>query len=577
MLVHRRLLRLAGDIRGPLSVNILLGLAVMACFVAQAVLAARIFVALLDGDGLEAVTPDLVALLAVVAGRALFQFFGEVAAQRTAHAVKERIRTRLYAKLLQLGPGYLTRNRSGDVRTTLVDGVEALEAYYSRYLPTVAVALLGPLGILGYLATRDVISVLLIVVFVAAVLLFPRLWDRVLNRRGEAHWSQYGQLSSDYLDAMQGMTTLKAFNAAGRERGALAGKAHRLYQATMGYLGVSLVDTGVTTFGLLAGPALAIGIGAIRVADGSLDLFTLLVILVLSRECFRPLGDLSKYWHAGYSGITSSKQIEALLNEPPLVREPEHPATLDLASVEASITFDRVTFRYPDRTEAAVRGFTLHVAPGETVAVVGPSGAGKSTLVALLLRYFDVVEGRVLVGGIDVRQLPLAQLRAAISVVAQDTYLFTGSIAENIRLGRPGATDEQVLAAAVAANADEFIRELPQGYDTEVSERGLSLSGGQRQRIAIARAILKDAPFLVLDEATSSVDSAGEAAIQEALHRVTTGRTTLVVAHRLSTVRDADRIVLMRDGALHEVGRHEELMDRQGDYARLVSAQEVGR
>ncbi|QSB16822.1 ABC transporter ATP-binding protein [Natronosporangium hydrolyticum] len=572
MMVHRRLLRLAGDIRGALAVNVILGLLVLASYAVQAVLVAWIFLLLLEGNELAAILPPLTGLLAMIALRSGLHYVSEIAAQRTAHAVKERIRGRLYAKLLQLGPGYLTRSRSGDVRTTLVDGVEALEAYYSRYLPTVAVALLGPAGILAYLATRDPLSAAVIAVSIVLVLVVPRLWDRMLARSGEVHWQRYGQLSSDYLDAMQGMTTLKAFNAVARERQTLADRARRLYHATMRYLGVSLFDSSITAFGLLAGPAIAIGLGAIRVANGALDLFTLLVLLVLARECFRPLGDLSKYWHAGYTGITSSKQIEALLQEPLLV---EDQPSADGSDLEPSITFDRVDFHYPERPEPVLREVSLEVAPGETVAVVGPSGAGKSTLVSLLLRYFDVSGGRVLVGGVDVRQLPLARLRAMVSVVAQDTYLFTGTIAENIRLGRPETTDEEVRAAAAAANADEFIRELPDGYQTEVGERGMSLSGGQRQRIALARAVLKDAPILVLDEATSSVDSASEAAIQEALGRVTATRTTLVIAHRLSTVREADRIVLIKDGAIQEAGRHQDLLDLRGDYARLVSAQEV--
>ncbi|MFI6910406.1 thiol reductant ABC exporter subunit CydD [Nonomuraea sp. NPDC050394] len=571
MMVHRRLLALAGDIRLALTLNIVLGLAVTATYIAQGVLIAQVFARLLTGQGLGSALWLLAWLAAVVAARLVLLVFAEVAAQRTAHAVKERVRGRLYQKLLLLGPGYLTLRRSGDVRTVLVDGVEALEAYYSRYLPTVALCLLGPASILIYLATRDPVSVALIGVCIALVLLSPRLLDKVLARKGEENWQAYGRLSSDYLDVMQGMTTLKAFNATGRERRSLSERAEELRKATMRQLGISLVDTGVTTLGMLAGPALAVGVAALRLASGSVDLLTLLIVLVLARECFRPLGELSKYWHAGYTGISSSKQIQELLEAEQLVSEPESPRPL----TEPRVSFDRVTFRYPGREHPAVRDFTLDIEPGETVAVVGPSGAGKTTLVALLLRYFDATEGAVRIGGVDVREAALADVRAMVAVVAQDTYLFTGTVADNIRLGRPGASDAEVVEAARAANIHDFVAALPDGYATEVSERGLTLSGGQRQRIAIARALLKDAPILVLDEATSSVDAAGEAVIQDALRRVTTGRTTLVVAHRLSTVRDADRIVLMRDGAVREIGDHRELMERDGDYARLVAAQEV--
>ncbi|RFS80959.1 thiol reductant ABC exporter subunit CydD [Actinomadura spongiicola] len=571
MMVHRRLLTLAGDIRFPLALNIVLGLAVAAAYITQGLLVAQILARLLDGRGLESTTWLLVWLAVVVAARLVLLVLAEVAAQRTAHAVKERVRGRLYDKLLHLGPGYLTLKRSGDVRTVLVDGVEALEAYYSRYLPTVALCLLGPSGILIYLATRDPISAAIIAVCIVLILVGPRLLDRMLAQKGAENWEAYGRLSSDYLDVMQGMTTLKAFNATARERLTLSRRAEELREATMRQLGVSLVDSAVTTFGLLAGPALAVGVAAMRLASGSVDTLTLLLVLVLARECFRPLGDLSKYWHAGYIGISSSKQIHDLLREKPLVEEPARPRPLGAARV----TFDNVTFRYPGRERPAVRGFTLDIEPGETVAVVGPSGAGKSTLVALLLRYFDVTEGGVRIGGVNVREAALTDLRAMVAVVAQDTYLFTGTVADNIRLGRRDAGDEEVVEAAKAANIHDFVAGLPDGYATAVSERGLTLSGGQRQRVAIARALLADAPILVLDEATSSVDAAGEALIQDALSRVTAGRTTLVVAHRLSTVRAADRIVLMRDGEIREIGDHHELMGRDGDYARLVAAQEV--
>lgn len=232
-----------------------------------------------------------------------------------------------------------------------------------------------------------------------------------------------------------------------------------------------------------------------------------------------------------------------------------------------------MSFRYETRAGPAVADVSFDIAAGETVAVVGRSGAGKSTVVALLLRFFDPDSGRITIDGIDIREVTLDSLREQIAVVSQDTYLFYGTIADNLRLARPDATQDELVEAARAANIHAFIASLPADYDTMVGERGLTLSGGQRQRIAIARALLKDAPVLVLDEATSAVDAENEQAITEALDRLTTGRTTLVVAHRLSTVRRADRIVVLSHGAVAEIGEHTELVDRQGDYARLVAAQ----
>ncbi|MFD7660058.1 ABC transporter ATP-binding protein/permease [Actinosynnema sp. NPDC059797] len=573
MMLHRALLALAGDIRGHLGVNIALGLLITLANVGQGLLTALVFARLLTGADLAGVRWPLVALAAVVLLRAGLVIASEIAAQRTAHAVKLRVRARLFTKLLALGPGYLTDRRSGDVQSTLVDGVESLETYYSRYLPTVAVCLLGPAGILVYLAARDPLSAVVIALCVLVVLVLPRLWDRTLGKAGAEHWGAFGRLNADYIDAMQGMTTLKSFNAVERERNTLGARAHQLYKASMRHLGLSLFDSGITTFGLLAGPALAIALGVLRFASGSLDLFTLLVLLLLSRECFRPLGDLSKYWHAGYLGVAAAKKIDELLTAPPLIGDrPDGPA-VDARSLRPVVAFEGVSFTYPGRDVPAVRDIDFTVEPGHTVAVVGESGSGKSTLVGLLMRYFDPSHGRITIDGHDIRALPVEDLRSLIAVVSQDTYLFTGTVADNIRLGKPEATDEEVRAAALAANAAEFIEALPDGYGTELGERALTLSGGQRQRIAIARALLKDAPILVLDEATSSVDSVSEAAIQQALGRASRGRTTLVVAHRLSTVRDAEQIILLGDSRIREVGVHDDLMRRRGDYARLVAAQ----
>jgi ABC-type multidrug transport system fused ATPase/permease subunit len=238
------------------------------------------------------------------------------------------------------------------------------------------------------------------------------------------------------------------------------------------------------------------------------------------------------------------------------------------------VTFEDVEFSYR-AGESVLSGLDLRIDAGETVAVVGPSGAGKSTLVALLMRFVDPQQGRVRLGGADLRDLPLEQIRSMVSLVSQDTYLFGGTVRENIAMARPEATDHDIQAAARVANADGFITALPDGYATEIGERGLRLSGGQRQRLAIARAVLADSPILVLDEATASVDAATEASIQSALDRLTQDRTTLVIAHRLSTVRHADRIVVLEAGHVHEVGTHDELLTRSGRYAQLLSAQEA--
>ncbi|KWX04704.1 ABC transporter ATPase [Carbonactinospora thermoautotrophica] len=572
MMLHSRLIRLAGEVAGPLTRCVLLGLLVTGAYLAQALLLAAGLAALFGGDT-QHLVPLVAGLCAVIAVRAVLLVWRDVAGVAAGAEIRARIRDRLVAKLAELGPAYLTTARAGATQTALVDGVESLDAYYSRYLPQAVITVVVPIPLTAWLATVHPVAALVLAACVALTLGVPRLWDALLARRGSEHWDTYESLAADYLEAMQGMPTLKAFGAVGRARARLEARSAALYRATVRKMRVSLIDTGIADLLIQGGGATAVTLATWSFSRGGIGTRDLFWILLVSSECFRPVRDLARHWHAGYLGMSAVDGISALLDAQPAV--PDTGRVDKRWTRPPRVEFDAVTFTYPGRERPAVQDVCLTLEPGETVALVGHSGSGKSTLVSLLLRHHDPQSGQIRVDGQDIRDLTLDSLRRGIAVVAQDTYLFHGTIADNLRLARPDASDAELVAAARAANAHEFIAALPQGYGTVLGERGNTLSGGQRQRLAIARALLADAPLLVLDEATSSVDARREAEIAEALARLRAGRTCLVIAHRLATVRDADRIVVLSDGRVVEVGDHARLLDRGGVYARLVAAQEV--
>ncbi|MBW8724298.1 MAG: ABC transporter ATP-binding protein [Inquilinus limosus] len=571
MMINRTMLSLAGPVGGEVALGAGLGLAVTAANLGQGVLLALVAGGLLQGRGLAPVLPWILLLAGLVLLRAGLVWLAELAAQRAAQKTKLALRRRLFERLLQLGPGFVTERRTGEIQATLVGGVEAVEAYVARYLPSVIVAVLGPLAVLGCLAVLDLASAAILAVFVVLAPLVNSLWLAWRMPRSTGIFVAMAVFGAFLLDSIQGLVTLKAFNAVGRRRQELSAHAARLRRESMRELSVTLMRDGVTTLCSLGGVAAVLAWGAWRVSLGELESAGLLLALFLAREAFRPIERMDQALHAAWAGIGAGQEIAALLAaQPAVVDAPRLPTPAPLA---ASIAFDRVGFAYDGAEGPTLDDVSLRVEEGEMVALVGPSGAGKSTVVALLLRFFDPARGAIRVGGIDIRDLPLASLRERIAVVSQDTHLFLGTVADNLRIARPEAGLDELVDAARAANAHDFIQALPEGYDTEVGERGALLSGGQRQRIAIARALLKDAPILVLDEATSSVDAASERAIQDALERLFRNRTTLVIAHRLSTIRKADRILVLDGGRVVEEGRHEALLADGRRYARLAQAQ----
>ncbi|MBL7499037.1 ABC transporter ATP-binding protein [Frankia sp. CN7] len=564
---------LASGVAGYVATASAIRLAVVATAIAQGFLLAAVLEHVLAGEGIGAQRDRVVAIGALIVARFALTWAGEPVTEATGAATKELLRGRAFAKVAALGPGHVAGARTGELRATLVEGIESLENYYGRFLPSLVAAVAAPLAVVAVLAPRDAWLALLIAGFAVAAVVLPPLWAGPLEERSEQRMSAYIGLGAQFLDTLQGLVTLKAFGAADRRRDDLRRGSDQLITRWIREMAAALVPLAIYHLAIVGGVATVAAVAAARAANGGLAAGPMFLALFLSVQALRPINVLAAAYHTTYEAGTAADRLHALFAtvSPAPVRSTATPA----AGLAPSITFDRVTFAYDTRERPVLSDFSLQVDPGRTVAVVGPSGAGKTSVVSLLLRFFDPRQGVVRIGGRDVRDLPSDQLRSMIALVAQDTYLFGGTVAENVAMARPGASRADVETAARVAGAHEFIAALPDGYDSPVGERGLRLSGGQRQRLAIARAVLADAPILVLDEATASVDAAAEASIQSALDQLTAQRTTLIIAHRLSTVRNADQIVVLDDGRVVETGRHDELVTHAGAYARLISAQEV--
>ncbi|MFD9892475.1 ABC transporter ATP-binding protein [Amycolatopsis sp. NPDC059027] len=493
-------------------------------------------------------------------------------APRVSARVKEAVREGLTLKLMEIGPGQAQRMRTGDLQSTLVDSVELLDPLLGRFVPTVVASVLGSCLASVYVIAVDPVVGLVVLVCALLAPLSKLFGEKAIRERGSRWMVSYRGMYSESLDAVQGMGTLKAFNASGRRGREMVERGDAFCRDSIGLMVAWCGTSGIAALMVPIGTTAAVALGSWHAATGVVSVAGLFTILMLTRETFRPMQELEGAYHAAYHAIPAGQAIADILR-----LEADVPDTAAAAPAlrqnPPGLEFRDLRFSYPTRSAPALDGFGLVVAPGERVAIVGRSGAGKSTLLGLLMRYFDADAGSVRVDGRDIREFPLADLRSLVGVVAQDTYLFHGTVRENLLLAKPDATEEEIARAVTAAQAADFIARLPQGFETVVGERGLKLSGGERQRIAIARALLKDAPVLVLDEPTSSVDAANEAEITQALGDLTRGRTTIVIAHRLSTVRDADRIVVMDSGRIVEFGSHPDLVARKGLYAELVATQ----
>ncbi|HFT6994841.1 TPA: ABC transporter transmembrane domain-containing protein [Stenotrophomonas maltophilia] len=483
------------------------------------------------------------------------------------------LRSQLYAHLIQLGAGFHDRSRSGELVSRLTADTELLRSVVGS---TMSVALRSSVTVVGSLAMLFVTSprlaawsLLGIPLAVLPIIIGARKL-RTVARNSQDRIADANSLASETLGAVR---TVQAHAREPYERGRFdhaLGDAIKAARRRIGAQSLVTASAILLVFGAIVG---VLWLGAHDVIEGRLSAGTLGQFVLYALIGGGSVGALAEVWNELQRAAGGMGRIGELLQEDIEIRAPAQPHALP-QPLRGEIQFDDVVFHYPQRPDqAALDHFTLHVRPGETVALVGPSGAGKSTVLSMLLRFHDPASGRICVDGVDVRQADPAELRAQLSLVPQQPTLFAASARENIRYGRLQASDDEVEQAARAAEADGFLRALPQGYDSELGERGARLSGGQQQRVAIARALLKDAPILLLDEATSALDAQSEYSVQQALERLMAGRTTLVIAHRLATVLKADRIVVMDQGRIVAEGTHAQLLAEGGLYAELARLQ----
>ena len=580
MLLESGLFAFTAGVRGRIAVAVAVGLAAAVVGIARFAALGWLIAGVFAGEPLEALAGKFVLVGAVMLLRGWLEYWRNMIAHRTAARVQMHLRERLYDKVTELGPAWFGLERTGKVLVSIVEGVEQLETWFGQFLPQLCVAALTPIIVFAFLAFLDLPVALVLLAFALFTLVAPAAftrWDRTSSRRRQRAYSVF---AAEFLDTLQGLATLKAFGQSGERGRRLAVRAEEIFRTTMWVLAVNSLGRGITDVGLAVGAAVVLGYGAFRVDAGAMSLAELLVVLMMGIEVFRPQRDLRALLHQGLVGTAAAQGVLSLLAGRPIVEYAvADRSTTDEArsgrgeAIAPTVEFEAVRFAYPGARRPAHRGLDFRIEAGERVGFVGSSGAGKTSIVRLLLRLYDPDEGCVRIGGRDLRELSAHDVHGRIAVVNQDTVLFHGTVEDNLRFGKPGATPEELAAAARAANAHEFIERLPDGYRTVVGERGVRLSGGQRQRIAIARAILRDAPILVLDEALSAVDAENEAVIQEALERLMVGRTTLILAHRLSSVIGADRILVLDGGRVVESGRHAELMRREGVYFHLMRGQ----
>jgi ATP-binding cassette subfamily C protein CydD len=620
MNINKRLLQYVKTMRPYVAVVAILSFLTAIFIILQAHYIAQIInAAFLQKQALAQLTIPLLFLLLVIIGRAAVIWGNTATTNFVSSTVKGDMRLRLFQHLLKLGPMFIKGERSGEIVNTTTDGVEALDAYFNQYFPQVCATMVIPLTILVVVFATDILSGIVLLVTLPILPAFMILIGKRANAMTERRWRQLSTLSAHFLDVLQGMTTLKLFRRAERQRETIRQISERYGQTTMAVLRVAFLSSLVMEMGAtISNAIIAVEIG-LRLLYGQIPFAQAFFVLLLTPEFYQPLRNLGTQFHASIESAAGAQRIFDIL-ETPINRQgiANTQTTSTLPTEPQTLTLQNIHYTYPEPAETteeeggtstkkiggvtvaarvaeaaaiakttqasqqvkqqrqeALRGISFEIQRGQRVAIVGKSGAGKSTIASLLLRFIEPDEGTLSIDGIPAQNFSVQDWRKLIAWQPQRPYLFNTTIADNIRLGRPEASQPEVEQAARMADLHDFIQTLPQGYETIIGERGTRLSGGQLQRLSMARALLKNAPILVLDEATSTLDAESEKHILHTLESIAHEHIILIIAHRLNTISNADRIIVLQEGQIVASGCHNELLAQSPVYQKLVKAYEA--
>ncbi len=575
MNIDRRLFQLLKEDRKPFIVSIISGILAAGMLVAQAFYLSQVIdSAFIQKSGIERLLLPLALFALFSTLRMAFNWFSHTEANRGTLIIRKKVFTRLTSTVGALGPIYAKSVQSGRLSTTLLKGVEALDAYYSQYIPQIFFALFTPLLIAGTIMPDDPISGGILLLTAPLIPLFMILIGKSASAMTEKQWKTMSRMSGFFLDVLQGLPTLKLFAQSKRQHDAIEESGESFRHATMRVLKVAFLSSlTLELVGTIGTAIIAVGIG-LRLMAGQLTFQHALFVLILTPDFYLPLRQLGTKFHAGMEGVSASKEIFAILDQNVPATVQQTPFAVQESAGKRPILFSDVSYTYPGGSRAALEGINITIPAGKTTAIIGPSGAGKSTLINLLLRFQEPGEGGITIDGNPIHAIPLEAWHKQISWVPQHPYLFNATLRENILLAKPEASAEEMEGALKRSGLTTFIGSLPSGLETMIGEQGARLSGGEGQRVALARAFLKNAPLLILDEPTSHTDPELEAALRSSIQELMRGRTTVIIAHRLETIRSADQIIVVSQGKITQYGTHEELIANGGFYLEALHLQQ---